>query len=183
MIAMSFFLVKNYRMVEAFEFKNWDKMLSRGYVWDSYWFTLGLATLSSLTASLLAFPAAFVLAFRSSETVRRWAIFLLIIPFFTSYLVRTFSWYVILAESGVINAGLSYIGLGPFTMLNSVFGTIVGYLTLTLPLVVILQTVSLASVDRALIQAAQNLGCPPWRTIRAVILPAAADRSHQPCRS
>ena len=173
MIAMSFFLVKNYRMVEAFEFKNWEKMLSRGYVWDSYWFTLGLATLSSVTASLLAFPAAFALAFRSSETVRRWAIFLLIIPFFTSYLVRTFSWYVILAESGVINAGLGYIGLGPFTMLNSVFGTIVGYLTLTLPLVVILQTVSLASVDRALIQAAQNLGCPPWRTILAVILPAA----------
>lgn len=173
MIAMSFFLVKNYRMVEAFEFKNWEKMLSRGYLWDSYWFTLGLATLSSLTASLLAFPAAFALAFRSSEAVRRWAIFLLIIPFFTSYLVRTFSWYVILAESGVVNAGLSYIGLGPYTMLNTVFGTIVGYLTLTLPLVVILQTVSLASIDRSLIQAAQNLGCPPWRTILSVILPAA----------
>ena len=173
MIAMSFFLVKNYRMVEAFEFKNWEKMLSRGYVWDSYWFTLGLATLSSVSASLLAFPAAFALAFRSSDTVRRWAIFLLIIPFFTSYLVRTFSWYVILAESGVINAGLSYLGLGPFTMLNTVFGTVVGYLTLTLPLVVILQTVSLASVDRSLVQAAQNLGCPPWRTILSVVLPAA----------
>ncbi len=173
MIAMSFFLVKNYRMVEAFEFKNWEKMLSRGSVWDSYWFTLGLAALSSATASLVAFPAAFALAFRSSESVRRWAIFLLIIPFFTSYLVRTFSWYVILAESGVINAGLGMIGLGPFTMLNTVFGTIVGYLTLTLPLVVILQTVSLASIDRSLLQAAQNLGCPPWRTIIAVILPAA----------
>ena len=173
MIAMSFFLVKNYRMVEAFEFKNWEKMLSRGYVWDSYWFTLGLAALSSLTASLLAFLAAFALAFRSSEAVRRWAIFLLIIPFFTSYLVRTFSWYVILAESGVINAGLGLIGLGPFTMLNTVFGTLVGYLTLVLPLVVILQTVSLANIDRSLIQAAQNLGCPPWRTILSVILPAA----------
>ena len=173
MIAMSFFLVKNYRMVEAFEFKNWDKMLSRNYVWDSYWYTLGLAALSSAVASLVAFPAAFALAYRSSEAVRRWAIFLLIIPFFTSYLVRTFSWYVILAESGVINAGLGYIGLGPYTMLNTMFGTIIGYMTLTLPLVVILQTVSLASVDRSLIQASQNLGCPPWRTIFAVILPAA----------
>ena len=73
MIAMSFFLVKNYRMVEAFEFTNWEKMLSRNYVWDSYWFTLGLATLSSVTASLIAFPAAFALAYRSSEAVRRWA--------------------------------------------------------------------------------------------------------------
>lgn len=173
MIAMSFFLVKNYRMIEAFEFKNWEKMLSRGYVWDSYWLTLGLAALSTAIASLIAFPAAFFLAFKSSENLRRWAIFLLIIPFFTSYLVRTFSWYVILAESGVINALIGNIGLGPYTMLNTKFGTIIGYLTLTLPLVVILQTVSLANVDRNLIQAAQNLGCSPWRTIRAVIIPSA----------
>ena len=58
----------------------------------------------------VAFPAAYTLAFKVSESTRRWAVFLLIIPFFTSYLVRIFSWYVILAESGVINAMLSYIG-------------------------------------------------------------------------
>ena len=113
MVAMSFFLVKNYRMEEAFELKNWARMLTRGYVWDSYWYTLGMAAVATVTATLVAFPAAFTLAFRVSETTRRWAIFLLIIPFFTSYLVRTFSWYVILAESGVINAGLGTVGLGP----------------------------------------------------------------------
>lgn len=172
-IAMSFFLVKNFRMEEAFELKNWSRMLSRGYVWDSYWFTLTLAAGSAALTSLLAFPAAMYLAFRSSEAVRRWAIFLLIIPFFTSYLVRTFSWYVILAKTGVVNAGLGLIGLGPYTMLNTVFGTLVGYAMLTLPLVLILQTVTLASVDRSLIQAARNLGCGPVRVIFATILPAA----------
>ncbi len=172
-IAMSFFLVKNFRMEEAFEMKNWSRMLSRGYVWDSYWFTLMMAAGSAALTSLLAFPASMYLAFRSSESMRRWAIFLLIIPFFTSYLVRTFSWYVILAESGVINAGLGLIGLGPFTMLNTIFGTLVGYVMLTLPLVVILQTVTLASIDRSLIQAARNLGCGPVRVIFATILPAA----------
>lgn len=173
MIAMSFFLVKNYRMVEAFETVNWAKMLGRGYFWDSYVLTLGLAFLSTVVATVIAFPAAFALAFKVSEQVRRWAIFLLIIPFFTSYLVRIFSWYVILAEAGVINAVLGEVGLGPFTMLNTKFGTIVGYLTLTLPLVVILQTVSLANIDPRLVQAAQNLGCSPIRTIYAVIIPAA----------
>lgn len=173
MIAMSFFLVKNYRMVEAFETVNWVKMLGRGYFWDSYVLTLGLALLATIVATVIAFPAAFALAFKVSEQVRRWAIFLLIIPFFTSYLVRIFSWYVILAEAGVINAILGELGLGPFTMLNTKFGTIVGYLTLTLPLVVILQTVSLANIDPRLVQAAQNLGCSPVRTIYAVIIPAA----------
>ncbi len=173
MLAMTFFLVKNYRMQEAFELKNWVKMLTRGYFWDSYFLTLWLASLATIVASCLAFPAAYALAFKASEKLRRWAIFFLIIPFFTSYLVRTFSWYVILAESGVINSVLGFIGLGPYTMLNTQFGTLVGYMTLTLPLVIVLQTLSLAAVDKNLIEAAQNLAASGLRTVFAVIIPAA----------
>ena len=58
MIAMSFFLVENYRMTEAFEMKNWIKMLGKDYFWDSYFLTFGLAVLSTIVASCLAFPAA-----------------------------------------------------------------------------------------------------------------------------
>ena len=173
MIAMSFFLVKNYRMQEAFEVVNWVKMFGKNYFWSSYWLTLGLASLATLVATILAFPAAYTLAFKVSDNTRRWAIFLLIIPFFTSYLIRIFSWYVILAESGVINAMLGWIGLGPFTMLNTKFGTMVGYMTLTLPLVVILQTFALANIDRKLVEAAHNLGCKPFATIFKVVLPLA----------
>ena len=171
MVAMSFFLVKNYRMTEAFEFVNWSKMLSRGYFWDSYWYTVFIAAVSTVCAMCIAFPAAFTLAFRANENIRRWAIFLLIIPFFTSYLVRTFSWFVILSESGVVNAMLGAIGLGPYTMLNTNFGTLVGYMTLTLPLVVILQTVTMANIDKTLVEAARNLGCSAFRTIWQVIIP------------
>ncbi len=173
MLAMSFFLVKNYRMVEAFEMANWAKMFSRGYFWDAYLLTLVLAVTATLLATCLAFPAAYGLAFKVSENTRRWLIFLLIIPFFTSYLVRTFSWYVILAESGVINALLETLGLGPYTMLNTRFGTMVGYMTLTLPLVIILQTLSLANIDKNLIEAAHNLGAGAVRTIITVVIPSA----------
>ena len=173
LVAMSFFVVRNYRMTEAFEMKNWVKMMGRDYFWDSYMLTIGLSTMATLVVMSVAFPAAFTLAFRVSEITRRWIIFLLIIPFFTSYLVRTFSWYVILAESGVVNAMLSYIGLGPYIMLNTKFGTIIGYMTLTLPLVIILQTFSLANVDKTLVEAAYNLGCRPWYTVVRVILPLA----------
>ena len=173
MVVITFFLVKNYRMTEAFEMKNWIKMLTRGYFWDSYILTLWLATASTAIATCIAFPASYALAFKTSDTVRRWAIFFLIIPFFTSYLVRTFSWYVILAESGAVNAVLGWFGIGPFTMLNTPFGTIVGYMTLCLPLVVVLQTLSLAYVDRSLIEAAWNLGAGWIRTVFTVIVPAA----------
>jgi spermidine/putrescine transport system permease protein len=173
LVVLSFWLVRNYRMEPAFVDANWLKMLSRGYFWDAYWRTLGLAGLSTIVTSLLAFPAAYALSFKVSDKARRWAIFFLIIPFFTSYVVRAYAWQVILAQQGVINSLLGMGGVGPFTMLNSVFGTVVGYLTLTLPLVIILQTLSMANIDRSLIEAAWNLGCGRVRTVWTVILPAA----------
>jgi ABC-type Fe3+ transport system permease subunit len=57
MVAMSFFLVKNYRMREAFEFVNWTKMLGRNTFWDAYGYTLVLAVCSTVAVSLIAFPA------------------------------------------------------------------------------------------------------------------------------
>ncbi|MYM55274.1 ABC transporter permease [Thalassovita mangrovi] len=173
MVAMSFWLVKNYRMEPDFILKNWDKMLSRGYFWDAYWITLWRASLAAVLASLIAFPASYTLAFRVSETTRRWAIFFLIVPFFTSYLVRAYAWQVLLAESGPINAILGFVGLGPLTMLNTGIGAMVGYMTLVLPLVVILQTFSLAAIDRNLIEAAWNLGARPRATLFRVIIPSA----------
>lgn len=173
LIAMSFFLVKNYRMIETFDLANWERMLSRDYFWSSYFYTFFMAALATVVATVLAFPASYALAFKVSDNVRRWAVFFLIVPFFTSYLVRTFSWYVILAETGVVNSLLAHIGLGPFTMLNTPFGTMVGFMTLVLPLLVILQTLSLSQIDRNLIEAAHNLGCGRIRTVFAVIVPLA----------
>jgi spermidine/putrescine transport system permease protein/putrescine transport system permease protein len=173
LVALSFWLVKNYRMVPAFDPVNWIKMYGRGYFRDAYFLTFGMALLATVVTSLLAFPCAYALAFRVSAAARRWAMFLLIIPFFTSYLVRIYSWQIFLANEGVINGLLAQIGLGPFTMLNTPFGTLIGYLTLCLPLAIVLQLLSLAHIDRNLIEAAHNLGCGRLRTVFSVIIPAA----------
>lgn len=173
MFVMSFWLVKNYRMTPAFAFDNWVRILSWDIFWKSYGFTLALAAAATVLATALAFPAAYGLAFKVNDTVRRWAIFFLIIPFFTSYLVRVYAWQVVLGGNGVINAFLGWLGIAPLAMLNNPVGTIVGYLTLAFPLVVILQTISLASIDKTLIEAAHNLGCGRLRTVYAVIIPAA----------
>ena len=173
MFVMSFWLVKNYRMEPAFAFDNWFKMLSWSIFWKAYGLTFGLSVIATILSTAIAFPAAFGLAFKVNDAARRWAIFFLVIPFFTSYLVRIYSWQVVLAGGGVINTALGWIGLGPFTILNTPVGTVIGYLTLALPLVIILQTISLASIDKTLIEAAHNLGCGRLRTVYAVIIPAA----------
>ncbi len=173
MVAMSFFVVKNYRMQPAFVLDNWLNMLGKPFFWSAYWLTLELAVLSTIAASLIAFPASYFLGIKTSEGFRRWAIFLLVVPFFTSYLVRTYSWQVILAENGIVNGLFRMAGLGTVTMLNTKFASLVGYLTLCLPLVVILQTIALANVDKRLIEAAYNLGCGKLNTVFQVIIPAA----------
>ena len=173
MAAMSFWLVKNYRMEPALVFDNWERMLGRGAFWDAYWITLWRAVLAGVIGSAIAFPASLFLAFRLSDDARRFALLCLIVPFFTSFLVRAYAWQVILAEKGPVNALLGGAGLGPFTMLNSGFGAMVGYLTLVLPLVVIFQTWSLAAIDKSIIEAAGNLGASAWRTLGSVIVPAA----------
>ncbi len=173
LLLMSFWLVKNYRMVPGFDTVNWVKMFSKGYFWDGYWRTLGYAAVATLVTSIIAFPCSFALAFKVSPLVRRWALFFLIVPFFTSYLVRIFSWQIFLNDNGIINVLLGYIGIGPFSMLYTFFGTLVGYLTLCLPLAVVLQLISLSNVDRNLIEAAHNLGCGRLRTVFAVIIPLA----------
>ena len=93
---------------------------------------------------------------------------LLITPFFTSYVVRAYSWQLILAEDGIINRALAEIGIGPLNLLGTPFATGIGYLTLFFPLTTLLILFSLVNVDRDLVEAANNLGagasgrCSRW---------------------
>lgn len=173
LVVMSFWVVVNFRVTPDFSLYNWVKLLSAGYFWDIYFRTCLYGLLAAAVASLLAFPCAYFLAFRTSVNMRWLAVFLLITPFFTSYLVRTYTWKVILTGNGIVNAVFGFLGLGPFQMVNNLFGTMVGYLTLVLPLVILLQLFSLAYVDRNLVEAAHNLGCSALRTVFQVIIPSA----------
>ncbi|WDZ79402.1 ABC transporter permease (plasmid) [Ensifer adhaerens] len=172
LVALSFWTVRNFRMEPAFVFSNWSHVLSRGVFWDAYVRTLLLSASTAIITSAIAFPCAYAIAFKLSEQARRWIVFLMVLPFFTSYLVRIYSWQIFLSDNGIFNALFAKIGLGPYGMLNSVFGQMVGYLTLSLPLVILLQLFSLVFVDRNLIEAAHNLRCGRLRTVFEVIIPA-----------
>ena len=173
LVAISFWVVRNFRMVPTFEWLNWSYMLSRGFFWDAYVHTLAMAAGATVLVSLVAFPCAYTIAFKFRESAKQLLVLLLITPFFTSYLVRTYSWQVFLSDNGIFNAALGLLGMEPFAMLNTAFGTYVGYFTLCLPLVVLLQLFSLMYIDRSLIEAAHNLGCGRLRTVLLVVVPSA----------
>lgn len=173
LIALSFWTVKNFKMEADFNTINWVTMYGRSVFWQSYGLTLAMATTAAVITSILAFPCSYAIAFKLSARHRQWAIFLMVIPFFTSYLVRVYSWQIFLSDNGIINGLFGSIGMGPFPLLNTVFATMIGYLTLTFPLVVLLQLFSLIFIDRTLIEAAHNLRCGRIRTVFAVVIPSA----------
>ncbi len=173
LVALSFWTVKNFRMEAAFDSINWVTMYGRKIFWQAYGTTFALASAAAVITSVLAFPCSYAIAFKLSPTARRWAVFLMVIPFFTSYLVRVYSWQIFLSDAGIINVVLGWIGLGPYGLLNTYGATMIGYLTLSLPLVVLLQLFSLVFIDRTLIEAAHNLRCGRLRTVFEVVIPSA----------
>ncbi|EDM71121.1 putrescine ABC transporter, permease protein [Roseobacter sp. AzwK-3b] len=173
LIAISFWSVRNFQMTPDLNFGNWERILTRNTFWDAYTRSALLATASAVLTSAIAFPAAYAISFKLSERAKQWVIFVLIIPFFTSYLVRVYALQVFLSDAGIINAALGTLGIGPFAMLNTTFGTLVGMVTLCLPLVILLQVFSLNFVNRDLVEAAHNLRCGRLRTVLSVIVPSA----------
>jgi spermidine/putrescine transport system permease protein len=173
LVVMSFWSVQNFRVVPDFTLANWVKMFTAGYFQQTYVRTLLYGALAALTASVLAFPCAYGLAFKLPLPVQRLAVACLIIPYFTSYLVRAYSWKILLTDNGVINGVLGWAGLGPFSMTSNLFAVMIGYLTLIFPIVILLQYFSLANVDRRLIEAAHNLRCGALSTVFRVVIPSA----------
>jgi spermidine/putrescine transport system permease protein/putrescine transport system permease protein len=173
MVMISFWTVQNYQITPSFNLDNWRKILSAYYFWDAFLRSLVGATIAAVAATVLAFPCAFYLGLKASPRARLLGGCLIMAPFFTSFLVRAYTWRTMLGEQGVVNALFAPFGLGPWQMTNNLFGSVMGYLTLTLPLVLLLQLFSIAAIDKRLIEAAQNLGCSAAQTVYRVVIPAA----------
>ncbi len=170
---MSLWSVRNFQLAADFSAANWVAILSADYFWDAFGRSFLGAGIAAVAATVLAFPCAYYLALKSSPRIRLLGGCLIMAPFFTSFLVRAFTWRTMLGDEGVVNSALGWIGLGPVQMINNLFGSVIGYLTLIMPLVLLLQLFSLSSIDRRLIEAGQNLGCTPLLSIFRVVIPAA----------
>lgn len=171
-MVVTFWKVENYRLAPAFSLANWERVLTSTPFQRALVHTVSVAGTTTVLALILAFPAAYVIALRLGPRARDLAVAALIIPVFSSYILRVYAWQVLLSPEGVFNVALTALGLPPQAMLGNAFALQVGLLTLTLPIAVLILVFALSAFDRTLIEAAANLGCSPARTIRAVLIPA-----------
>ena len=125
---------------------------------------------------LLAFPMAYYISFRVAPSKKSLWLFLVTIPFWTSYLLRIFLWKVMLGYNGVINSALTGIGLidEPFTfLLYNANAVIITLSHAFAPFAILPIFVALEKIDRNLLEAARDLGDGPVTTFRRVTLPLA----------
>jgi spermidine/putrescine transport system permease protein len=134
--------------------------------------SLSLAVAGTLLCLLVGLPLAYFMATRAG---RRKSLFilLLVIPFWTSFLIRTYAWLLILGPDGVAGFIGGAIGNDRFRILGTEFGVLIGLVYGYLPLMVFPLYVTLDRMDRALIEASKDLGAGRWATFRQVTLPIA----------
>ena len=132
--------------------------------------TLVLAPLGTLAALIVAYPLAYYLAVRASPRWRTLLLVMVIVPFWTSILIRTYAWIFILGGQGVPKL-LEYAGLESIRLINTPFAVLVGIVYGYLPLMVFPIYVSLEKLDKRLLEAAADLGSTPWRSFWQVTLP------------
>ncbi len=132
--------------------------------------TLVMAPLGTLAALLVAYPLAYYLAIKASPRLRTTLLVLVIVPFWTSILIRTYAWIFILGGRGLPQL-LSFVGIDDVRLINTPFAVLVGIVYGYLPLMVFPIYVSLEKLDKRLLEASGDLGAPPWRTFLQVTLP------------
>ncbi|GBC86060.1 Putrescine transport system permease protein PotH [bacterium HR12] len=154
----------------AFTLEQYAKLPTRAVAFRN---TAIMSVASTLLCILVAFPLAYFLATKAG----RWKTLLLvlvIVPFWTSFLIRTYAWLVILGSNG-IPALAERLGIAhDLVLLNTPFAVMLGIVYNYLPLTVFPIYVSLERLDKRLLEASRDLGAPPWRTLWQVTVPLAA---------
>lgn len=161
-------------IVRQFTFRNyfeaWSDPIYRAIMIRSLFVSLAV----TVATVVLAYPVAYFVSFYVAPNKKSLWLFLITIPFWTSYLVRVFLWKVILGFNGVINSGLISLGLidDPLTWINVNVGAIVVTLAHAYaPFAILPIFVSLEKIDRSLLEAGRDLGENPIMTFLRVTLP------------
>jgi ABC-type spermidine/putrescine transport system permease subunit I len=172
-VFMTFWSVRNYQLAVDFSLANWGAVLKSPLFYSIYARTIGYCFFASALASVLAFPFAYGLAFKTSRRTQRVALMLLIIPYFTSYLVRSYSWRFMLEHDGIVNYTVRTLGLPTYEFQGSFASVIIGYFGYFLPIVGLIQLLGLQNIDKQYLEAANNLGAGRFRSVLTIVIPLA----------
>jgi len=159
------------RIMFSFTLDNYHRVLDPTYL-RVFGRSVGYAGLATALCIVIGYPVAWTIA-RASEAWRQKLLMLVMIPFWTSFLIRTYAWITILKEEGLLNGLLHALpfGIGPFDLLYTPTAVIIGLVYAYLPFMILPIYGSAEKVDESVIEAAHDLGAGPVRVFTSVIIP------------
>jgi putrescine transport system permease protein len=153
---------------------NYRLLLQEPLYFDSFVSSVTLAATATVLLILIGFPIAYAMA-RAPDRWRPILVMLVVLPFWTSFLIRVYAWIGILKPEGLLNQLLLGLGVisAPLEILNTNTAVQIGMVYSYLPFMILPLYASLEKLDGTLLEAAQDLGCPPWKAFWLVTVPLA----------
>ena len=161
---------------KEFVSSNYQRLISESIYYQSYLSSVWIAATSTVLMLLIAYPVAYGMA-RAPRNIRPTLLMLVILPFWTSFLIRVYAWIGILSQEGLLNNALRWLGLidQPLEILSTNTAVYIGIIYSYLPFMVLPLYSTLEKMDESLLEAAQDLGCTPiqsfWRVTFPLSLP------------
>jgi spermidine/putrescine transport system permease protein len=144
-------------------------LFTRSIYVNAYLRSIWISLLTTLICLLLGYPLALFIV-RQPARWRTPLLFLILIPFWTNFLVRIYAWQIILANNGLINSGLAALGIGPLPLLNTEGATLLGLVYGELPFMVLPLYAAIDRFDFTLMEAAADLGASRrWAFLRIML--------------
>lgn len=161
---------EGWRLVASFN--NYALLVGDSLYLAAFANSLRLAAIATLVCLLLGYPMAYAIA-RSSPAARMPLLMLVVLPFWTSMLIRVYAWNALLGHNGPLNDLIVGLGLAaePLPLLHSEFAVLVGIVYAYLPFMILPLYATLVRLDHTLLDAAADLGCRPFRAFLSVTLP------------
>jgi putrescine transport system permease protein len=160
--------------VAGLSFSNYVTLLGDDLYFLSYLKSLKVAAVSTAILVLCGLPLAYAMA-RAPRPLRPLLVTLVVLPFWTSFLIRVYAWINILQRDGLLNQALLWLGVidQPTTWLATDTAVYIGLVYSYLPFMVLPLYTSLEKLDESLLEAAADLGCPRWKTFFVITIPLA----------
>jgi spermidine/putrescine transport system permease protein len=156
----------------AFTLDNYIRLLSQPQRMEPFFTSLWMAVAGTVGCLLAGLPLAYFMASRAGRR-KGVLVLLLVIPFWTSFLIRTYSWLIILGKENIGGMIGTLIGDPEFRILGTPFAVLLGLVYGYLPLMVFPLYVTLEKMDWTLVEASKDLGAARWATFRQITLPIA----------
>jgi len=173
-VVYSFWETKNYELVPAFTTKNYQTIITTSTYVKTFAKTVLMAFLATIATLALAFPLCYWLVRYVPKKLQRVLFLLVILPFWTSYLLRVYAWVAILGDNGAINSLLKFVGLTHEPIRLFLYdnpGVFIVLVYLYFPFAALTLYASLERFNWRLLHAAVDLGASPMRAIATTLLP------------